>query len=104
MAIISLNQLRSFLVGDFAGGGGTSPGVNGFGGLGTSVCCDDPGAGGGGDGCLSLQPANVRAEAKRVAADSDTIFFIVIHLPCNQTLGTADLEFNTRPRGELSQP
>ena len=97
-------QLRSFLVGDFAGGGGTSPGVNGFGGLGTSGCCDGAGGSGGGDGCLSLQPANVRGEAKRVAADSNTIFFIVIHLRWSEILGTADREFNTRPRGELSQP
>lgn len=87
----------SFLSGDFAGGGVISPGFNGTAGLGTEGCCDGAGGGGGGAGCLSLQPANVTVKAKRVTADSDTIFFIVIHLLCNEILGTADLEFNTRP-------
>jgi len=91
-------QLRSFLAGDFAGGGVISPGFNGVAGLGIEGCCDGATGGDGGAGCLSLQPANGIVKPKRVTADSNTIFFVVIHLPCNQTLGTPDLEFNTRPR------
>jgi hypothetical protein len=70
----------SFLSGDFAGGGVISPGFNGPAGLGIEGCGDGAGGGGGGAGCLSLQPANVTVKAKRVTADNDTIFFIVIHL------------------------
>jgi hypothetical protein len=100
--IISLKlafQLRSFLAGGFAGGGVISPGFNGVAGLGIEGSCDGATGGGGGAGCLSLQPTNGIVKPKRVTADSNTIFFIVIHLPCNQTLGTPDLEFNTRLRG-----
>ena len=88
-------QLRSFFAGDFAGGGVISPGFNGVAGLGI----DGASGGGSGAGSLSLQAPNAIPKPKRVTADSNTISFIVIHLPCNQTLGTADLEFNTRPRG-----
>jgi hypothetical protein len=91
-------QLRSF-AGDFAGGGVISPGFNGVAGLGIEGSCDGATGGGGGAGCLSLQPTNGIVKPKRVTADSNTIFFIVIHLLCNQTLGTPDLEFNTRLRG-----
>ena len=79
MRIISLKivfQLRSFLPGDFAGGGVISPGFNGVAGLGT----DGASGGGSGAGSLSLQAANVIVKPKRVTADSNTIFFIVIHL------------------------
>ena len=79
MGIISLKvafQLRSFLSGDFAGGGVISPGFNGVAGLGI----DGASGGGSGAGSLSLQAANVILKPKRVTADSDTIFFIVIHL------------------------
>ena len=72
MGIISLKvafQLRSFLAGDFAGGGVISPGFNGVAGLGID--------GASGAGSLSLQAANVILKPKRVTADSDTIFFIV---------------------------
>ena len=87
------------MLGDFAGGGVISPGFNGVEGLGIEGSCDGATGGGGGAGCLSLQPTNGIVKPKRVTADSNTIFFIVIHLPCNQTLGTPDLEFNTRLRG-----
>lgn len=91
-------QLRSFLAGDFAGGGVISPGFNGVAGLGIEGCCDGAGGGGGGAGCLSLQPANGIVKPRTVTAHSDTIFFIVIHFLCSEILGTAYLEFNTRPR------
>jgi hypothetical protein len=76
MGIISLKvafQLRSFLSGDFAGGGVISPGFNGVAGLGI----DGASGGGSGAGSLSLQAANVILKPKRVTADSDTISFIV---------------------------
>jgi hypothetical protein len=81
--IISLKlvfQLRSFLSGDFAGGGVISPGFNGVAGLGT----EGASGGGIGAGSLSLQPANAIVKPKRVTANSDTIFFIVIHLVCKE--------------------
>ena len=88
LAINSLKlafQLRSFLSGDFAGGGVISPGFNGVAGLGTEGSCDGAGGGGGGGaGCLSLQPANDRVTVKRGTADSDMIFFIIIHLLVNE--------------------
>lgn len=86
-------QLRSFLSGDFAGGGVISPGFSGVAGLGI----EGASGGGSGAGSLSLQAANVILNTKRVATDSDTIFFIVIHLLCSEILGTTYLEFNTRP-------
>jgi hypothetical protein len=64
----------------FAGGGVSSPGFNGPDGLGIERCGDGAGGAPGGAGCLSLQPPNVTIKAKRVAADSDWIFFIAIHL------------------------
>ena len=71
----------SFLSGAVFGGGVVSPGLiapPGGDGVGSG---DGAGGGGGGAGVsFFLQPANVTAKAKRVAADSDTIFFIVIHL------------------------
>jgi hypothetical protein len=66
------------LFGDFAAGAVISPGFNGAAGLVNESCGDGAGNGGGGAGCLSLQPANVRAKTQRVTAD--TIFSIVIHL------------------------
>ena len=79
MGMISLKvafQLRSFLAGDFAGGAVISPGFNGVAGLGI----DGASGGGSGAGSLSLEAANAIQKPKRVIADSDTIFFIVIRL------------------------
>jgi hypothetical protein len=71
----------SFLSGAVFGGGVVSPGLTAPSGPGTEGCGDGAGGGGGGAGVSFFsQPANVTAKAKRVTADSDTIFFIVIHL------------------------
>jgi hypothetical protein len=71
----------SFLSGAVIGGGVVSPGLTAPSGPGTEGCGDGAGGGGGGAGVSFFsQPANVTAKAKRVTADSDTIFFIVIHL------------------------
>ena len=69
----------SFLSGAVFGGGVASPGLTAPSGPGTEGCGDGAGGGGAGVSFFS-QPANVTAKAKRVTADSDTIFFIVIHL------------------------
>jgi hypothetical protein len=77
------------LSGAVIGGGVVSPGLTAPSGPGTEGCGDGAGGGGGGAGVSFFsQPANVTAKAKRVTADSDTSFFIAIHLLSNEILST----------------